>query len=162
MRKIPIVHNHIDTLNITDVKFVGSRIESEFVSSFENRILFIDLIITTIGSPGEKPLHLEQLPSQKSLSAELNPSDFYYRCISVAERKGASAGWGKPTDVKVEFKFDIGQRNANQVQTPWPQTLPLFYKSGAIRHFSFASEMLGGYRFWKMYKLDYSDPENVK
>lgn len=161
-KAVPTITTRNTSSEVLEVKKLSSKVvvETGEHGNYENRSVEITLGIEAVASACEKVKDIEYLPSQSSLDSALNPSDFYLRVNTKWKKDCATGSYGKPEHLKLVLKYSIDQRPVSESGKPW--SAPDFYANEQIHHLSFDSGMMGGYNRWKLYKLDYSDLNNVK
>ncbi|MBI4441313.1 hypothetical protein HY639_04035 [Candidatus Woesearchaeota archaeon] len=159
-RKVPVSTAKHNDLEILEIKLMESKVKTELKGRYEDRLLLLTLGITCVGSPLAKVTHVEQVSCQASIASCLNPTDFYFRVMTKC-KPGIAAGYGRPEQIKFGLEFYVDQRPATELGNPWGPVAG-FNLVGCDRHLSFDVGMKGGYNFWRMYHLDYRNPENIK
>ncbi|MDI6737454.1 MAG: hypothetical protein QME12_02960 [Nanoarchaeota archaeon] len=101
---------------------------------------------------------------QRSIESDLNPTDFYY-AVRTERAKGIHGGVSLvPSRIWLDLAFvlESGPLGANLAGKKGKQMKYRFFANENIRHFSFYSGMHYGLHTWKLYRMDYKSPENVK
>jgi hypothetical protein len=130
--------------NVEEVTLLASQIQVKRVGRTDQKTLILTLGLKTSASSWTQATitGVEQLRGQRSLDFQLNPTDHYFQLLtSVAP--GAGTGSGPTPNIKFDLSFSVMDGGTD----------------GREHYLSFKTGMLGGFNRWKLYKLDFTDPE---
>lgn len=149
-------------VRVESVKILETKVETavDKWGNFENRSLRVTFGLEVYHGACQSVSEVKLMNVQSSLESSVNGSDLYYAVIAPG-KKGCLAVGHAPHFIKFTKVFSIDQREASEAGKPWPAPLWLA-KGGAITHFSFHESMKYGINYWKLYRLDITDLQNVK
>jgi hypothetical protein len=150
------------TGSIMTVKLVSAATEVEVDKwkLHENRFVTVTLEMSAAASRCAIPIAVEVSGGQASLESPLNPTDSYYRLV-LKEKEGCNSFGEDVITARTQLKYFVGQRGIADQGKPWGA--PNWRLKGeATRQLSFDAGMLYGYNQWKLYRLDFTNLDDVK
>ena len=60
------------------------------------------------------------------------------------------------------MEYIVGQRPVSERGLPWEKPDPEWMACGGVQYLSFDAGMMGCFNRWRMYRLDFKDPDDVK
>lgn len=156
--------NYLRTLSadVTAVKLLDSKVVVETIAEgrTQNQYAVVTLGVDSLPDNCRVVTGVDEFGGQASLESDMNPTDEYYRVhVRLKSPDCMSVSAGPAVHSKIDLKFFVQQRFAPFDQ-PWPA--PSWTANESVHQLSFDSGMMGGLNRWLLYRLDYTDPANVK